>query len=257
MSTVCRLALLFSLVVHSSVHAQPWKALFDGQSLDGWVTTDRQPADAPAWEVRDGMLHLDRSKGPGGNLLTDQDYGNFELIFEWKVAPGANNGIKYRVRKFDERTLGLEYQIIDDGELSNLKPDHRTASIYDIYDAKEHSYLRPAGEFNRGRIVVRNQHLQHWLNGHLIAEAEVGSQLWRERIADSKFSDIEGFGANHFGRIMITDHQDEIWFRNIFIRELPLAYSASTSASKSFLRPCPQTNTRPRRVLFRRLARRR
>ena len=254
MYTALRFAIVFAIVFYSSAFGQEWRPLFDGQSLDGWVTQDRQPVDATSWEVRDGMLHLDHLKGDGGNLLTDQDYGDFELSFEWKVAPKANNGIKYRVQDFDGRTLGLEYQVIDDAGLPQLKPNHKTASIYDIYDVKEHSLLKPAGEFNRGRIVVNHNRIEHWLNGQLVAEAEVGSDQWQQRIADSKFSDVDGFGLNHFGRIMITDHHDEVWYRNIFIRDLSPRFQA-VAASTSHGCCCPQETAR--RGLFRRMARRR
>ena len=247
---------LISFLLLTDASAQEWQPLFDGLSFDGWVKQDGDPVDADAWEVRDGMLHLDRSKGKGGNLFTQREYGDFELIFEWKVAPEANNGIKYRVAKFGEKTLGIEYQVIDDYGNPKLKPKHKTASLYDIYEAKEHAYLRPADEFNRGRIVVRNNRIEHWLNGHLITEAEVGSDEWRERIAESKFSDVEGFGINQIGRIMITDHNDEVWYRNIFIRELSPAPTGSSASAATLARCCcpttrPQASRRSRGLLRR------
>lgn len=251
---------LVSFLLLTSASAQEWQPLFDGLSFDGWVTQNGDPVEADAWEVRDGMLHLDRSKGKGGNLLTDRDYGDFELIFEWKVAPEANNGIKDRVAKFGKKTLGIEYQVIDDYGKPNLASNHKTASLYDIFDAKEHNHLRPADEFNRGRIVVRNNRIEHWLNGHLITEAHVGSEEWREHIAKSKFADVDGFGINHFGRIMITDHNDEVWYRNIFIRELGSSPSAAFVANAQTGCCCPtstraQTSTRRSRGLLRRLFR--
>ena len=204
----------------SPLYGQQWQPLFDGLSFNGWVQANGDPVDSDGWQVEDGMLHLDRSRGRGGNLLTDRDYGDFELVFEWKVAEKANNGIKYRVKEFGKRMLGIEYQVIDDFGNPKLTADHKTASIYDIYEAREHDFLRPAGEFNRGRIVVHNNRLEHWLNGHLITSAQVGGDDWKEHIANSKFSDVEGFGVNQLGRIMLTDHNDEVWYRNVFIREL-------------------------------------
>jgi hypothetical protein len=180
---------------------------------------DGRAVDAPAWEVTQGMLHLDRNRGRGGNLLTQTQYGDFELVFEWKIASGANNGLKYRVNQFDGSYLGIEYQMIDD-LASKLKPKHRTASLYDIYEPQEHNALRPAGEFNRARIVVCNGHIQHWLNGCLVTEACVGNQEWSRRIAASKFADVEGFGVIPTGHIMLTDHGDEVWYRNLCIRRL-------------------------------------
>lgn len=242
------LGFLISLVSLHSATGQEWTPLFDGLTLAGWVTSDGKQVRSPAWEVHDGMLHLDRSKGQGGNLLTDREYGDFELVFEWTIAEKANNGIKYRVKDFDDRTLGLEYQVIDDLNHPKLAANHRTAAIYDVYDATTHDLLRPAGEFNRGRIVVRNDHIEHWLNGHLVAEASVGSPEWQERIADSKFADVDGFGRNRVGRIMLTDHNDEVWYRNIFIREFPTAV-ASNCATRPIVRCSPQLF---RRACFRR-----
>ena len=247
-------ALLFVLLT-SPLVAQEWTPLFDGLTFNGWETPAGKPVDAPAWEVADGMLHLDRSKGRGGSLVTDRDYGDFELLFEWKVAPGANNGIKYRVKEFDDgRTLGVEYQVIDDFGKPNLTAKHKTASIYDIYDAKEHEWLRPAGEFNRGRIVVRNNRLEHWLNGHLIAAADVGSDEWNTNIANSKFAKVEGFGINRLGRIMITDHNDEVWYRNVFIREFEASDSpvVEVMASTEAFCCCPSVSPVATRGLFRR-----
>lgn len=213
---------------------QAWQPLFDGISFSGWQNGKGEPVSGKAWEVVDGMLHLDRTRGSGGNLLTVREFGDFELVFEWKVAPKANNGIKYRVRDFNGATLGLEYQVIDDFGRPQLAADHKTASIYDIVDAKTHEVLRPAGEFNRGRILVRQNRIEHWLNGHLIASTNVGSEKWRQDISNSKFSDVEGFGLNQLGRIMLTDHSDEVWYRNIFIREFgPDTDSSTATASVS------------------------
>jgi hypothetical protein len=236
--------------------AQEWTPLFDGLTLNGWVTPDGDPIEPDGWEARNGMLHLDGSKGKGGNLLTDRDYGDFELVFEWTVAPKANNGIKYRVKKFGGRTLGLEYQVIDDSTLPKLAANHKTASIYDLYEAKDHNLLRPAVEFNRGRIVVWHNHIEHWLNGHLIAKAQVESPEWQRRIGESKFADVEGFGQNQVGRIMLTDHHDEVWYRNMFVRELPDIGVDMPRVKMHIvsMRRCPQPVAR--RGIFRRLRRR-
>jgi hypothetical protein len=238
----CFTLAFFVLLLALPLHAQEWRPLFDGQSFDGWTNQNGEAGDTertPAWEVVDGMLHLDRTNGKGGNLLTEREYGDFELLFEWKVAPEANNGIKYRVKDYDGRVLGLEYQVIDDFGQPKLKQKHKTASIYDIYDAAEHSHLQPADMWNRGRILVRNSHVQHWLNGRLITEAKIGSQDWEEHLAESKFADVPGFANNYFGRIMLTDHKDEVWYRNIFIREFPGNSASEVAASQVSSTQCP------------------
>lgn len=226
-----RLLLLTSCLSAGVASAQDWTPLFDGQSLSGWMHDDGRAVDAPAWEVTNGMLHLNRKNGKGGNLLSTDVYGDFELIFEWKLAEGANNGIKYRVNNFDGRLLGIEYQLIDDLRQKSSQPKHRTASLYDIYEPAEHQPFRPQGEFNRSRIVVRHNRIEHWLNGHLVTEADVGNAEWNERISQSKFSDVDGFGITPVGHIMITDHGDEVWYRNIFIRRLDYVGQACISGS--------------------------
>ena len=212
--------LIWLALTTSAARGGTWMPLFDGHTLNGWTTQNGKPVRAKAWRAENGILHLDRSAGRGGNILTDSEFGNFEMVFEWKNSPKGNSGIKYRVKSFDGRVLGCEYQMIDDASFPKMKPKHATASLYDVYDANPSKYLKPVGQFNHGRIVVCGNRIQHWLNGQMVMCAIVGSCEWQQRIAESKFSDVEGFGENRYGKIMLTDHNDEIWFRNIFIRHL-------------------------------------
>ncbi len=218
---ILRIVLITSLLLSAPASGAGWTALFDGQTFNGWTTQNGDPVTEAAWHIADGMIHLDTSAGRGGNLITDRDYADFELLFEWKISEGGNNGIKYRVKDYDGRVLGCEYQLIDDERNKNLRPTQMTASLYDVYEPRVYDdLLKPAGEFNRGRIVVCGSRIEHWLNGYLVVAATVGSPEWAARIADSKFSDAEGFGANRLGRIMLTDHGDDVWFRNIYLRPL-------------------------------------
>jgi len=194
--------------------------LFDGKTLNGWKTVAGQPV-TQGWEVVGGELHLATDGLRGGNIVTAHRYTNFELLFEWRVAVGGNNGVKYRVRDFDGKILGIEYQIIDDEHHgSALRPDQKTGAIYEVYEPNPNRFLRPAGEYNDSRIVVHNNRIEHWLNGQQIATATVGSDDWMERVANSKFADAEGFGQYRTGKIMLTDHRSEVWFRYIFLRPL-------------------------------------
>jgi hypothetical protein len=166
------------------------------------------------WSETDGVIHL---LGKGGNLISKEEYGDFELEWEWKVAPKGNNGVKYWVTRVGGKEwLGIEYQMIDDhGHPDGLRGgSHTTASIYDIKEPVADKALQPAGEWNTSRIVVRGGKIQHWLNGALACEADTTSPEWKERIAASKFKNKEGFAPGK-GRIMLTDHQDETWFRNL------------------------------------------
>lgn len=163
----------------------------------------------------DGTIHL-AGKG-GGNLISKNDYENFVLEWEWKLMPGGNNGVKYWVTKVGGKEwLGIEYQMIDDSKHPDgLKGgSHTTASIYDIKEPLPDKALKPAGEWNQSRIVVQDGKIQHWLNGKLAAEADTRSDDWKARIAASKFRNKEGFAPGK-GRIMLTEHGDETWFRKI------------------------------------------
>lgn len=193
--------------------------VFDGKSLDNWMTQDGKPV-ASGWEVVDGTIHLDRAKKRAGHIVTRDEYGDFDLSFEWKIAERGNSGLKYRVRQYGKKTLGLEYQILDDPKFENGQPSSRssTGSIYALYEPNEKKALRPMGEFNSSRIVVHGNYIEHWLNGELIVSANVGDEEWDRRVANSKFSDAEGFSRNRFGWIMLTDHGAEVWYRNFIVK---------------------------------------
>jgi hypothetical protein len=194
-------------------------ALFDGTSLRGWMRMDGKPVEED-WEVVDGTLHLKDGPGSGANLFTEREYTDFELEFEWRIAPQGNNGLKYRVRKYGDRYLGCEYQILDDAA-HKLSPRGVTGSLYELYEPSDVHLLKPVGEFNQSRIVVRGNHIEHWLNGVRIVSADVGSSQWYRRVAESKFRNVEGFGENRSGLIMLTDHSSEVWYRNIVLIPLP------------------------------------
>jgi hypothetical protein len=121
---------------------------------------------------------------------------------------------------YGNRTLGIEYQVLDD-DAHTLKPKGMTGSLYDVYEPNEAKALNPVGEWNHSRIVVWGDHIEHWLNGRQIISAEVGSVEWSRRIAESKFAAVEGFGQNRSGRIMLTDHNSDVWYRNILLKPLP------------------------------------
>lgn len=199
--------------------SQQLPPVFDGKTLDNWMTLDGKPV-TRGWEVVDGAIHLNRAKKRAGHIITRDEYGDFDLNFEWKIATRGNSGLKYRVRDYGKKTLGMEYQILDDPRFQNGQPSGKgsTGSIYALYEPNEKKALKPAGEFNSSRIVVHGNRIEHWLNGDLIASATVGDEEWDRRVASSKFSDADGFSRNRFGRIMLTDHGAEVWYRNITIK---------------------------------------
>jgi hypothetical protein len=189
-------------------------SLFDGMTLRGWTTLDGRPI-ASGWKVTNGMIWLDPSDGRAGHIITKRKFGNFELSFEWKIAQGGNSGLKYRVRSYGDKWNGCEYQILDDdGYRKKFRPLQSAGALYDLYEPNRDKRLLPAGTFNASRIVVRNNGLEHWLNGRCIVSATFGDEDWTRRLARSKFANLSEFGQNRRGRIMLTDHGSEVWFRN-------------------------------------------
>ncbi|MDR2705600.1 MAG: DUF1080 domain-containing protein [Planctomycetaceae bacterium] len=193
-------------------------SLIQANTLDGWTTINGK-IPGNAWSVEDGVLHL---HGKGGDVMTDREYKNFVLDFTWTIAKGGNSGIKYRFKKFDGKGwLGLEYQILDDfNTKEGEKPKNNTATLYDILTTNNSKVLKLHEELNHGRIVVNGNKIEHWLNGKKVLEVWVGSETWKQAIADSKFKDITGFGENAVGRIMVQDHGCEVRFHDITIREI-------------------------------------
>lgn len=186
---------------------------FDGRSLAGWTTLDGGPV-TEGWEVVSGMIHLTKQGPPRGHIVTADEFGDFDLSFDWKISPRGNSGIKYRVRSHDGRWLGCEYQMIDDAGGTKPDPRHQSGALYDLYEPAPGKTLRPAGEFNSGRIVVRGDDVEHWLNGRRIVAATIGDAEWNRRLTTSKFSDTPGFGRGPNGRLMLTDYDGQAWFRN-------------------------------------------
>ncbi len=196
--------------------------LFDGKTLDNWMLENGDPV-TKGWEVVDGVIHLNRKEGKAGHIVSKHDYENFTLSFEWKIVKGGNSGLKYRVRKYGNSMLGCEYQILGKTGLEDnkTKPKNSTGSLYDIYEPNKKTKLNPTGEYNHARIEVKGNSIQHWLNGELIVSATVGDDEWKRRIADSKFKKNKGFGENRLGKIMLTDHGAEVWYKNLKLTPLP------------------------------------
>jgi len=198
-----------------------WIPLFDGTSLSGWTDTSGK-APSEGWEVVDGAIH--RKALRAGNLITDRQFDNFDLRFEWKVNKGGNSGLKYRTFPVPKKGLyGCEYQILDDDNHPNGKKDTtRCGALYDLYAPDEgQKVLRPLGEYNASRVMAQGTRIEHWLNGRKILEIDTASDEWKDRIAKSKFRSFKEFAAEKPGPILLQDHNNEIWFRNIAIRPLP------------------------------------
>jgi hypothetical protein len=191
---------------------------FRCESLAGWTTLDGSPVTS-GWEASDAEIRLNRSAGRGGHIITAAEFGDFDLSFEWKIGARGNSGLKYRVRKYDNQTLGLEYQICDDPEGRPISRKSAGA-LYDLYEPSAERLLKPSGEWNAARIVVRGNRIEQWLNDRQIVTATVGDEEWQKRIGASKFADEEKFGENRIGRIMLTDHGSDVAYRSFVFQPL-------------------------------------
>ncbi len=207
-----------TLTFFSPASAEEAKTLFDGATFTGWTLASGAPVGA-GWEVKDGAIHR---KEKGGDIVTAGEYLNFELEFEWKVAPGANSGLKYRVSEYaGAKNIGLEHQVLDDAGHANGKVPKTTAgSIYELVAPGANKKLKPVGEWNSSKIIANGNSIEHWLNGEKIVSVTIGSDEWKAALATSKFKKAADFGTKK-GKILLQDHGDEAWFRNIKIKELP------------------------------------
>lgn len=208
-----------------------WQLLFDGSTLNGWK---RYGADTigPLWSVQDSAIMCngeglgEGSGNHGGSLMTTKQFGNFELVADWKISPGGNSGIIYHVvekpeYKHDYET-GPEYQVMDDGgwKGDSLKPEQLAGSSYDMYAAATSKKLKPVGEWNTARIIYKNGHVEHWLNGEKVVEFEEGDADFDARYKKSKWVEYPGWNKFKTGAISLQDHGAPVYYRNIKIREL-------------------------------------
>lgn len=196
-----------------------WQLLFDGQSTKGWRGFKQK--DAPkGWVVEQGSLV--REAG-GADLITLKQYRNFELALEWKISSGGNSGIIYRVTEDGNATYetGPEMQVLDDAKHPDGASRLTSAGAdYGLYPSPA-GVVHPAGEWNKVRIVVKGNHVEHWLNDVKVVEYELGSPDWTAKVAASKFSQWKGYGKAPAGYIALQDHGDRVEYRSIRIRELP------------------------------------
>lgn len=203
-----------------------WRNLFDGKTTQGWHSNHQKSV--KGWEVINRSL---MSHGRSGDLVTDEEFGDFQLEFEFKIPPEGNSGVIYKVIETEKKVSyysGPEYQIIDDknyppdtinNKLVYLRDNQKTAANYDMH-APSQLVSKPAGEWNKGRILVKNNHVEHWLNGVKVVEYEYGSDAWKAQIAKSKFAEWPYAEAHHKGKIALQDHREEVWYRKIRIRLL-------------------------------------
>ena len=209
-----------------------WKLLWDGKTTNGWRGAKSTTFPDKGWIIEDGILKVLKSDGGestnGGDIVTIQKYRNFILSVDFKITKGANSGVKYFVdtelNKGEGSSIGCEFQILDDERHPDAKlgvnGNRKLGSLYDLIPAKANKPYRDKKEFNTATIIVKGNHVEHWLNGVKIVEYERNNQMWNALVAYSKYHIWPNFGNAETGHILLQDHGDEVWFRNIKIKEL-------------------------------------
>jgi hypothetical protein len=197
--------------------ATGWRLLFDGKTTEGWRNFKKQTFPTKGWVVEEGILKK-VAKVNGGDIITNDEFDNFDFQWDWRIPAKANNGIKYFITEERAQAIGHEYQMIDDA-IVTVKKDS-TAAFYDVLPPMDDKPLKPPGEWNHSRVLVQGNHVEHWLNGKKVLEYELGSEEVKAAVQKSKFKNVKDFGTHIKSHILLTDHQDEAWFRNLKIREL-------------------------------------
>jgi len=196
-----------------------WKLLFDGKTTQGWRSFKKTTFPEKGWTVREGVLELE-ARSKAGDIITDQTFWDFDLTWDWKIPPHGNNGLKYMITEERNQAVGIEYQMIDDAEGDDPGAKHSTASFYDVLPPDPKKPLNPPGQWNHSRVLVKGNHVEHWLNGKKVIEFELGSPEVLGAVQHSKFKSVPGFGTHIRGHILLTYHNDAVSYKNIKIREL-------------------------------------
>lgn len=207
---------------------QGWELLFNGNNFDGWRGVNQKSFPEKGWIVKDNTITCTGESG--GSIITNEKFGNFDLKWDWKmVTPAANSGLKYFVVERPGDTggygYGIEYQLLDDPEYTSsgpMKPNdfHTTGAAYELYPPSSDKKVKSLGKWNNSRIVSKDGKVEHWLNGEKILEYDRFSKDFADKVAKSKFKNVENFGRHREGHILLQDHNSEMYFRNIKIKKL-------------------------------------
>lgn len=197
-----------------------WQLLWNGKDLSGWKSNSPNGDMNKGWKAVDGELVIMARSG-AGDIITEKRYHDFELSIDFKITEGANSGIKYFIG--ENGSIGCEFQILDDENHPDAKMgfngNRRLGSLYDLIPADGWALVAKR-DWNTARIVVRGNHVEHWLNGVKILEYEKNNDMWDTIVSHSKFAKVENFAGGDGGHILLQDHNDEVHYRNLKIREL-------------------------------------
>ncbi|MDR1498028.1 MAG: DUF1080 domain-containing protein [Puniceicoccales bacterium] len=205
--------------------AQGWVPLWNGVDATGWRGAKIQSFPKKGWQMKNGELSVLKN-GRGGDIITQKEYSDFELVLEFKLTAAANSGIKYFAQTGLAKNvgIGLEFQILDDQRHPDAKRGEKgtrtVGALYDLIAPPEDKPACGVGVWHTARIVSKNGKIEHWLNGVKVVEYNRHSDSFRARVAASKFKKIPKFGEWEKGHILLQDHNDHVSFRNIKIRDL-------------------------------------
>ncbi len=209
-----------------------WELLFDGVSMKKWKSAGSDSFPSKGWHIVDGTLYMDENGGRqlGGDILTKEQFDDFEFMIDFKLTEGANSGIKYSVHIYNPpirglgTVLGPEYQLLDDDKHPDAKAgrngNRKSGSLYDILPSSAGNTLHPPGEWNTVRIVSKGNHVEHWLNGVKVLAYDRDSELYKEAFAQSKFKEMTDYGKREKGYLLLQDHGNKVFFKNIKVRKL-------------------------------------
>ena len=224
--------ILAGCVNHQNEKEQNWQSLFNGKTFRGWQGLGLDSIPHTQWVIENGTIRniaknsddTTREHPPVRcDLITVDTFLNFELRFEWKISPQGNSGIKYNVsekmstQNGSKHALSFEYQIIDDtGYPKKLEPWQQTAALYALVPARG-ALPKPTGEWNTGRIVLKGNHGEHWINGRKVVEYDLGTPHFNSLVQQSKYHVHPHFAEKRYGHIVLQDHGDNVWFRDLKI----------------------------------------
>lgn len=211
--------------------AEGWQLLFNGKNLDGWRNFNKETIGSN-WVIDEGAIHLNADAkgtaawvdGQGGDIIYDEVFENYELQLEWKIGDCGNSGIIFNAQEGEMYShpwrTGMEMQVLDDKcHPDNKLPSHRAGALYDLIECAEVT-VKPAGEWNKIRLILNNGNLEHWQNGVKVVSTTLWTPEWEAMIADSKFKDFPAWGTFKKGKISLQDHTDPVWFRNIKVKKI-------------------------------------
>jgi len=220
--------LLVFLTTICKAQKSKWITLFDGGSTDKFRGYNMQSFPDQAWKVEDSALAT-QTGVPNIDLVSRKAYKNFELRFDWKVSEGGNSGVFFHMKESLTHESGngnspnwldnYEMQLLDDIGFNDTAAIRSAGSLYDLI-VPRNKHLKPVGEYNTAKLIVKGNHVEHWLNGNKVVEYEMGSPEMNKLLKESKFSNNPNYGKSPDGLIMLQHHGQKVWFRNIMVRRL-------------------------------------